>query len=122
MRGWGHEHIEEVLLRGTGAGGADDVEFWVWLVRNDLPIMYTGRRHYHRDFLVRRTNGTYALVEVKADSEGSRKEVQEKREAARRWTRHATAAMDEEWEYLLITESDIASSKGSWATLMAAAR
>ena len=102
---------------------SEDVEFWVRLLRNDIPIMYTsGERHYNPDFLVRRRNGSSMLVEVKADSWAASEEVRKKREAAERWARYATAAMESDWEYILITETGIKSSKGSWTALSAAAR
>lgn len=81
-----------------------------------------GRAVHHPDFLVRRKNGTDVLGEVKADSEGSSEEVVKKREAARRYTPHASTAVDEEWECVLVKESEIKSSKGSAAALIAAER
>jgi hypothetical protein len=102
---------------------AREVEFWVRLLRNDLPIMYTSAANlYNPDFVVVLKDGTHVLAEVKAESVLGSDQVQRKKEAAGRWARRASAEMEGEWEYLLVTDRDIKESKGSWSTLRAAAR
>lgn len=59
------------------------------------------------------------VVEVKADRDMPSDEVQAKRHAARRWANHVTAAdqVDVTWRYLLVSENDVVSAKGSWSAL-----
>ena len=54
------------------------------------------------------------------ESEGSIEVVQKKKDAAKRWARHASAEMGGTWEYLLVTDEDIKASRGSWAAVRAA--
>jgi type III restriction enzyme len=46
-------------------------------------------------------------------------DVQDKREAARRWANHVNA--DDKvlatWRYLLVSETDVRTAKGSWEAL-----
>ncbi len=49
-------------------------------------------------------------------------DVQGKREAAQRWANHVSAdpnvkAKKVSWKYLLVSETDIATAKGSWDAL-----
>jgi type III restriction enzyme len=102
---------------------AAGVEFWVRLVRNDIPIMYTsGANHYNPDFVVVLGDGTHVLTEVKAESAVSTEQVQRKKEAAGRWARRASQEMEGDWEYLLVTDRDVRECKGAWAVLRATAR
>ena len=103
------------------ADDAETVEFWVRLTLGDLKIMYTsGENHYNPDFLIVLKDGTHLLVEVKAAKAVSNEIVQKKKDAAKRWARHASAEMGGRWEYLLVTEEDIKASRGSWAAVRAA--
>ena len=69
------------------------------------------------DFLVVETYQTHWVVEVTADRDLDSDEVKAKREAARRWTNHVNAADEVEvtWRYLLVSETDVSSAKGSWS-------
>lgn len=101
---------------------ADHVSFWVRLARGDMPIMFTSsENHYHPDFLVVLNDGTNILVEVKGAAFVKDEAVQQKREAARRWARHATAEMGGQWEYILVTDADIKASRASWPAIRAVA-
>lgn len=53
------------------------------------------------------------------DKEMSSEDVQGKREAARRWANNvnADASVDSTWRYILLSETDIETAKGSWAAL-----
>jgi type III restriction enzyme len=53
------------------------------------------------------------------DKEMNSDEVQGKRDAAQRWANHVSAdeAVGTAWRYLLVSESDIITAKGSWAAL-----
>ena len=65
------------------------------------------------------TSGTHWVVEVKMDKEMPTAAVQGKREAAKRWANYVTAdeSVGATWKYLLASESDIATAKGSWPAL-----
>lgn len=98
------------------------IQVWVRLHRNDLPILWSGAgSHYNPDFLAIDAAGGYWIVEVKADSAMSSDDVQEKRKAALLWVKTVNKAKTHgTWHYMLASESDMASAKGSWAALVKA--
>ena len=108
---------------------AADVQFWVRLHRNDLPVTWVGDGHvrdYNPDLLVvesaRRTpRGTTRdcwLVEVKSDKDDQAEDVKAKHAAAARWVAKVNAARPEErWNVLRVNETNIKDAKGSWAAL-----
>ncbi|WP_298795643.1 DEAD/DEAH box helicase family protein [uncultured Pseudonocardia sp.] len=99
---------------------ADDVACWVRLHIGELPILWNSAgRQYNPDFLVIEADRTHWVVEVKADKDMPSDEVQAKRHAARRWANHVTASdqVAVTWRYLLVSENDVASAKGSWSAL-----
>ena len=102
--------------------GSEAVSCWVRLHLNELPILWnSGGQHYNPDFLVVETDGTHWVVEVKMDKEMASADVQGKREAATRWANHVSAS-DEvgvTWRYLLASEADVSTAKGSWSALKA---
>jgi type III restriction enzyme len=53
------------------------------------------------------------------DKEMASEDVKGKREAAKRWANHVTAdpSVKLTWKYLLVSESDINTAKGSWDAL-----
>lgn len=95
------------------------ISLWVRLQTGDLPILWAEGRNYNPDFIAIDKEGTHWLIEVKSDKEMGSDEVQGKREAARRWANHVSA--DEQvgvrWRYLLASETDIRTARGSWAAL-----
>jgi len=96
------------------------VKCWVRLHINELPILWTsGGQQYNPDLLVIENDGTHWVVEVKMDKEIASEDVKGKREAARRWANHVSgdASVDADWKYLLVSESDINTAKGSWDAL-----
>ena len=97
---------------------ADDVAFWVRLHNDDLPITWEGGS-YNPDFLAIDTDGTHWLLEPKMEKEVGSEEG--KQAAARRWASHVSNDENakDEWRYLLLSESDIATAKGSWPALKA---
>ncbi|MHB1988273.1 MAG: DEAD/DEAH box helicase [Acidimicrobiales bacterium] len=100
--------------------GDDGVVCWVRLHINELPILWnSGGQQYNPDFIVIEANGTHWVVEVKMDKEMSSEDVQGKREAALRWANHVSAddGVNTTWRYLLVSESDSSTAKGSWAAL-----
>lgn len=102
------------------ADGAEEVTAWVRLHTNDLPILWSPEgRNYNPDLIVITSDGVHWVVEVKMDKEVESLDVQGKREAARRWANHVNAdeRVSDEWGYLLISETDIKDSKGSWEAL-----
>jgi type III restriction enzyme len=93
---------------------------WVRLHVNDLPILWNSAgQQYNPDLIVIDSDGTHWVVEVKMDKEVASADVQSKREAATRWASHVNAdtATNVTWRYLLVSESDIATAKGSWEAL-----
>ena len=99
---------------------ADEVACWVRLHHDDLPILWSDAgQWYHPDFLVVETRGVHWVLEVKADSAMQDVDVQAKREAAQRWANHvsADATVGVPWRYLLASESDVHTARGSWLAL-----
>jgi type III restriction enzyme len=97
-----------------------EVQCWVRLHIGDLPMLWTsGGKNYNPDLLVIEADATHWVVEVKMDREMESAEVVGKREAAKRWANHvsADALVSQPWRYLLASETDIATAKGSWRAL-----
>ena len=107
----------------TVANMVDDdptVVSWLRLHTGELPILWSsGGREYNPDLIVIGTDGTHWVVEVKMDKEMDSADVKGKREAARRWANHVSAdeKVDVRWRYLLASEADIETAKGSWPAL-----
>jgi type III restriction enzyme len=100
--------------------GDPSVSCWIRLHINDLPILWNSAGQlYNPDLIVIDNDGKHWVVEVKMDKEVGAEDVQGKREAAKRWANHvnADATVDVTWRYLLVSESDIATAKGSWDAL-----
>jgi type III restriction enzyme len=98
----------------------DGIAFWVRLQTNDLPILWSSEgREYNPDFIAAETDGTHWIVEVKMDKEMQSEDVQGKREAAQRWANHVSAnkSVGAKWRYLLVSEANIKTAKGSWPAL-----
>jgi len=98
----------------------DGVSCWVRLHINELPILWnSGGQQYNPDLIVIDTDGTHWVVEVKMDKEVSSEDVQGKRDAAIRWANHVSAdeVVGTMWRYLLVSETDISTAKGSWTAL-----
>jgi type III restriction enzyme len=96
------------------------VTCWARLHVGDLPILWNSAgQEYNPDFLVIDSDVTHWVVEVKMDKEMESEDVKGKRDAAKRWANHVTA--DEKvgvsWRYLLVSESDVETAKGSWNAL-----
>jgi type III restriction enzyme len=93
---------------------------WDRLLINDLPILWNSDgKQYNPDLIVIDTDKTHWVVEVKMDKEMASEDVQSKREAAKRWANHVNAdpAVEDHWQYLLVSETDINDAKGSWEAL-----
>lgn len=97
------------------------IELWVRLQINDLPILWTGAREYNPDFIALERDDTHWAIEVKMDKEMASADVQAKREAARRWANHVSAddQVNTTWRYLLVSEADVKTARGSWEALKA---
>lgn len=97
----------------------NDIDWWMRLQQGDLPILWASGREYHPDFIARDQTGVRWVIEVKSDKELPSEEVQAKREAAKRWANHVSAdpQVDSAWRYLLISETHLATAKGSWSVL-----
>jgi type III restriction enzyme len=99
--------------------GEQDVTFWVRLHIGDLPILWnSGGQNYNPDLLVVEKDATHWVVEVKMDKEMDSADVIGKRDAAKRWSNHVSAdGRVGQWRYLLVSETDVADTKGSWRAL-----
>jgi type III restriction enzyme len=100
----------------------DHIACWVRLHIGELPILWNSSgQEYNPDLIAIETDGTHWVVEVKMEKEMGSEDVRGKREAALRWANYVTA--DEQvgvkWRYLLVSESDVETAKGSWAQLKA---
>jgi len=98
---------------------ASEVEYWLRLQRNDLPILWTQGREYNPDFIVVETSSDHYVLEIKMDKETASGDVKAKREAARRWANHVnkTSKIQARWSYLLAFEEDVKQAAGSWVAL-----
>lgn len=100
--------------------GDDKVKCWVRLQVGDLPILWNSAgSEYNPDLIVIENDESHWVVEVKMDKEMASADVRGKREAAQRWANHVSAdsRVVVVWRYLLVSETDVATSKGSWAAL-----
>jgi type III restriction enzyme len=100
--------------------GDDSVECWVRLHLKELPILWNSAgQEYNPDLIVIQKDGEHLVVEVKMDKEVTAADVQAKRNAALRWVNHvsASAEVGTQWRYLLVSETDITTAKGSWPAL-----
>jgi type III restriction enzyme len=100
---------------------ADGISHWVRLQVGDLPILWTGAHVYNPDFVAVERDGTHWVIEVKMDKEMPSAEVQGKRDAARRWANYVSAddAVGVRWHYLLVSETEVKTARGSWEALRA---
>jgi type III restriction enzyme len=97
-----------------------EVASWVRLHIGDLPILWSDAGNsYNPDLIVVENDGTHWVVEVKMDKEMQSADVQGKRQAAERWANYVSndAAVNVRWRYLLVSETDVKDSKGSWDAL-----
>ena len=100
--------------------GADEITCWARLHTGELPILWNGfGQEYNPDFLAVEGDGRHWVIEIKMDKEMAAPDVRGKREAAQRWANHVNAddRVEAKWGYLLLSESDVEMSKGSWAAL-----
>lgn len=115
---WFDSSTERTLA--TILDSSDDVDRWVRLQTNDLPILWRNDgREYNPDFIAIEKNGTQYLVESKMDSQVTSDEVVAKRAGAVRWANYVNASDDVDcrWVYVLVSETDIGHAKGSWSAL-----
>lgn len=101
---------------------AKEVEFWVRLHRNDLPILYSDLgNQYNPDLVAVEKDGTHWLIEVKQQKEMGTPVVLTKRDAAKRWANYVSAApaANAKWRHLLVSETDVEEAHQSWPVLKA---
>ena len=84
----------------------------------ELPILWNSAgQEFKPDLIVIESEGIHWVVEVKMDKEMESEDVKGKREAARRSANYGSS--DEKvrvtWRYLLVSESDVDTAKGSWS-------
>ena len=125
--GWAKSLYSEVWFDSTPERAValildedDSVSHWVRLHRNDLPILWHNPgRDYNPDLIAVENDGTHRLIEVKSDRDVDSDDVAAKAKAARRWVNRVNASdkVSAQWHYLLVSETDIAQCKESWAAL-----
>lgn len=100
---------------------AENVELWIRLHRNDLPILWSEFNEYNPDFVVVERDGTAYLVEIKADDWTEAADTKGKAEAARRWANEVSAdpKAGREWKYLFLTETQVKQARESWESMKA---
>ncbi|MET3948260.1 type III restriction enzyme [Arthrobacter sp. UYCu512] len=101
---------------------SSQVQWWVRLLVGDLTIAWGAGQNYNPDLLIAEPGGVRILVEVKADNQMLAADVQAKRESAKTWVNYVngleeTQARGERWSYVLVSESDITQTNGSWDAL-----
>jgi type III restriction enzyme len=98
---------------------AAEIDHWVRLQIGDVPILWKDLKEYNPDFIAIDNAGTRWLIEAKMDKEMASEDVRSKRDAARRWANHVNRDLggDPRWRYLLVSETDIKTAKGSWEAL-----
>jgi type III restriction enzyme len=97
----------------------ENIALWVRLQIGDLPILWMDAREYNPDFIAVERDGGHWVIEVKMDKEMRSADVKGKRQAARRWANYVSAneKVATNWSYLLVSESDVKTAKGSWEAL-----
>ncbi|MYU09526.1 DEAD/DEAH box helicase family protein [Streptomyces sp. SID8361] len=104
--------------------GSPSVQWWlrnydpgpIWIERDN------GKKYYP-DFIVLDTEGTYWVVEGKANDRANDPEVQEKKRAAEDWARFVRDFEEfGTWRYIFATETIIKNAQNSWESLLALAK
>lgn len=96
-----------------------NIQWWLRLYVGGQAFIPAPEGRYFPDFIALDKDGTYWLIEGKADDNAKDADVLRKTEAAQTWAR---AVRDEEdfgtWRYMFATESDIKQAAGSWDSLL----
>lgn len=98
----------------------DGVRVWVRLHIGELPILWNGQgQQYNPDLIVFEAAGANWIVETKADKDMTSDVVRGKGKAAKRWASHVNSSgrAQGKWAYLLVSEADVKTARGSWAAL-----
>ncbi|WP_442727648.1 DEAD/DEAH box helicase [Streptomyces pseudogriseolus] len=97
-----------------------------WLRNYDHSPMWIERdngKKYYPDFIVLDAQGTYWVVEGKANDRANDAEVLEKKRAAEDWARFVRDYGEfGTWRYLFATETTVKQSNNSWDSLLALAK
>ncbi|MFG2749239.1 DEAD/DEAH box helicase family protein [Streptomyces xanthophaeus] len=130
--GWEHS-VEPVASFDAGSteyalahlfDGSPSVQWWlrnydpgpIWIERD------SGKKYYP-DFIVLDTEGTYWVVEGKANDRAHDPEVLDKKQAAEDWARFVRDFGEfGTWRYIFATEKIIKDAQGSWESLLALAK
>lgn len=131
QRGVGYKYTKSIYAQDWFDSGPErdlanilnatkEIAYWIRLQQNDLPILWHGSgREYNPDFIAIEDDDTHWIIEVKKDNEMTSADVQGKREAAIRWVQHVNTdeKVTETWRYLLLSETNVKTAKGSWTAL-----
>ena len=96
-----------------------NVTRWVRLHRNELVVPWR-ERSYNPDFAVELRDGSFWLVETKANYDLASPDVLGKKKAAEEWARYATDSdqVSGKWKYLLVGESQLKNARGNWSLIV----
>ncbi len=96
----------------------DSMEVWARLHPRDFEIRYGGGT-YNPDFLAAE-DGRRWVIEAKADKDLLTENVRAKRRAAQEWANvvNADDQVSEQWDYLLVSETDLRQAKDDWTALV----
>lgn len=99
------------------------IKRWVRLHRSDGVVINFRGQSYYPDFAAEHADGSYWLIETKADNEMDDALVQQKKEMAEEWARFASDSSDvaHEWHYALVGETQLNNAHGNWDLLIAQA-
>jgi type III restriction enzyme len=99
----------------------DEITWWLRLYTTGSAFIPTETGRYFPDFIALDKDGTYWVIEGKADSDAQNADVLAKKAAAERWARLVRDEADYgTWRYMFATESNIRSAAGSWNGLYTA--
>ena len=104
-------------------GAAQDIEWWVRVDTHEgVYVEWGDSQKYYPDFIAIGRDGVHWLIEAKSDRESESRDVQEKRAAAERWSRHINDSPEvkAEWRYLFVTETHLKQATG-WGSLLSVA-
>lgn len=109
---WAIAHILEA---------ANDIQWWLRLASRGDAFIRTDGGHYYPDFIALDRNGTYWIIEGKADDDTTDTRVQAKKAAAERWARYVRDDGEHgTWRYMFASESHIRAANNTWAGLLTA--
>lgn len=117
---WSGEYLLAMMLNYS-----EHIQWWKRLYRHEgASIAYSTRDNYYPDFVALDTDGTYWIIEGKAESGREDETVKKKREAASDLVTELISEpkfKDSTWGYLIAYETDVRTAQ-SWSDLKSMAQ